>query len=908
MTTFESPGLGSIRCLILAAAATLLFSAAAAGAAEPTLREMPGPEAADTSVDELVQLALANNPGIRAARAAAAAVRARSGFETTYPDPALTATWLPEVASAGKQESREFMLTQTLPFPGKIGALRQVWDAEEAAARIEVERKIRDVTLGVRESVVEVGYLRRARAIAHGNRELLAKLQAAGAGAYARDRTGLYDLLRAESQVAQTEFDGNLLAELERTEIARLNSILSRPPETAVGRIDLGAGRPLVEDLSAIMAFAASGRREVLRAREEGNRARSEARLALYEGRPEFMLGVGYMQEIALAQMDASNRWEFQLGLTLPFFSGRGAARRSEAGAAVERSAAMEREAADEARAAVREAYFRLRNAERLVVLYRDALLPQALISLQLAETWLRAGDGSFADLADAGALWYSFQLALARAEADREKYLARLEALAERTLAAVRQVAAAAPSTLPDDSAWTAALARLETDREQLGREGGARVLPPDPRRAQSLAGAQDDDRAADALFPEITLHDVELLALSRSPLVRSAERSWRAALSQYSQVTAIEELARRYSSASASLMTGVAGGMGAAAASRYPFPGLLALKGEIVAADVRAAREDLERSRREVLVEARRQYWSLVGAHRAVALLAEISDILRQRAAAVQSRYESGQGSLANLAQAKVDVEKARTEVATAVAERGIAEEGLRALLVLPPATTLGMPRGTEEVPALRDPGQLAGRALETRQELRRLRALASRMELMIQMTEREAAPGFALEASLFENRPLTQAGTMAMEEAFPAIASAAEGSGAPRFAFAGRVAGYVRETRERLAAMREEIRAEEAASALRVHEAWFALDRARREERLWSEQIAELTRLAGETTERSYRVGRSSLPEALEAALAYRESLLEASRRRTAVGQAWAVLEAAVGAPLNPGAGSP
>jgi len=892
---------------LIAATMALLLASPAVRAADT-----PPPAAAVSSADgvtveEVVQLALESNPGIRAARAALAAAKARSGVETSYSDPTFTATWLPQKAAAGKQQSTELMLTQVLPFPGKIGALRQVRNAEEAVSRIALERSIREVTLRVRESAIEIRYLRRAREIAAGNREQLAILRAAGTNAYARDRTGLYDLLRAQSQEAQTVFDGNLLLELEQTEIARLNSLLSRDPDTPVGPIDIRAGQPLSEDLAAIMAFAGSERREVLLAREEANRARAEARVAVFEARPEFMFGVGYMQENALADMDASSRWEFQLGLTLPVFAGKNSSRRAAAAAGVARSEAMEREAADEVRAAVREIYFRLRNAERLVGLYRDALLPQAFASLQLAETWLRAGDGSFADLVDAGTLRYTFQVALARADADREKYLARLESLAERPLTARQATAGPAPVAAVADPAWTAVLSRLESDRAGLERDGAARVLPPGSPRANVLAAAADDDAAAaDALFPEITLGDLELLALSRSPLVRSAERSWRAALAQYSQVTAVDDVARRYASATGSLMTGVGGGiggaMGGAASVRFPFPGMLALKGEIVGADAKAAREDLERARRDALSESRRLYWGLDLAHRSVALLGGIRDIAQQRVSAVQSRYESGQGALADLVQAQIGLELVQTELATAVEERGVTEEGLRALLILPRAATLGLPKGTEKIPAVPELALLVGYAVEQRQELRRMRAMAARMELMIQMTEREVIPGFALEASLFENNPLVQAGTAAVDEPFPLTAGAAEGAGTPKYAFSGRTAGYVRETRERLAALREEIRAEEAASAARVREAWFALDRAHREEQLWAGRIGELTRLAGETLERSYRAGRSTLPEALEAARAARESLLEAARRHAAVGQAWAVLEAAVGAPIS------
>ena len=885
----------------------LVLSAAAGAAAERAPGDGAVPGAVPVSIDEVIRQAVTSNPGVTAARAVVDAAKARTGVDAAYEDPSLTATWIPESASQGKQESREFMLRQTVPFPGKIGAVRQARHAQETAAVIEFERAIRDVTLGVRESAIEIEYLRRARAIAAGSRELLGRLRAAGASAYAQDRTGLYELLRAQSQESQTVFDAALLAELEQTEVARLNSLLSRPTDTAVDRIDLRAGRPLVVDLAAITDSAATKGREVVLARAETDRARAETRVAALEGRPEFMLGVGYMQELQLQDMASSNRWEVELGLTLPVFVGKNAARRAEAAADVARSQALERKAADEARAAVREAWFRLRNAERLVALYRDTLVPQAFASVQLAETWLRAGTGSFADVVDATTLWYTFQLASARAAADREKYLARLEALAERSLAAPQ--AGPGPGGEADAASWEAAVAQLQDGRAGLERDGAVRVLNADPERSRALAAAADDAAAAaDALFPQTALADLEILVLLRSPAIRSAERAWRASLEQYSQVVAVDEVARRYASATSGLTTGVAGTMGDTPEMRFPFPGALALKGEIVAADAKAAREDLERSRRDALAEARRLYWALVLAHRSVTLLAEIGDLLEQRVAAVQLRYESGQGSLADIVQARIALEISDTEGATAAGERDVVEAQLRSLLALPRGTVIGLPRDAEGIPAAADTGALAALALEKRQELRRMRAMAARMELMLQMTAREATPGFATEASSFDNRPLLQEGTMAMEKPFPAAITTLDGTGTPKYAFSGRIAGYVRETRDRLAALREDIRAEEEATVARVREAAFVLDRARREERLWAVKVGELTRMAGETTDRAYRAGRSTLPEALEAARAARESLLEAARRHAAAGQAWAALEAAVGAPLDGGAGAP
>jgi outer membrane protein TolC len=60
--------------------------------------------------------------------------------------------------------------------------------------------------------------------------------------------------------------------------------------------------------------------------------------------------------------------------------------------------------------------------------LYGEELLPQAARSMEIAETWFREGESTFSDFVETQAVWYNFQLALARARADYGKFLARLE------------------------------------------------------------------------------------------------------------------------------------------------------------------------------------------------------------------------------------------------------------------------------------------------------------------------------------------------------------------------------------------------------------------------------------------------------------------------------------------------
>jgi outer membrane protein TolC len=99
----------------------------------------------------------------------------------------------------------------------------------------------------------------------------------------------------------------------------------------------------------------------------------------------------------------------------------------------------------NDTRTAVRDAAFRLKNAERLATLYRDDLVPQAERAVVTAQTRLSQGLGGLGEAAEAQSAWYTFRLALARAEADRTVLLARLEALAGRSL--TERDAAAVPA-----------------------------------------------------------------------------------------------------------------------------------------------------------------------------------------------------------------------------------------------------------------------------------------------------------------------------------------------------------------------------------------------------------------------------------------------------------------------------
>jgi len=381
---------------------------------------------------DLLAHAYRTNPNIKAAREDWRAKVERYRVDTGLEDPEIMAEGMYMTKTLGetaRPEDWKVSLTQMIPFPGKLGKAGEVATAEAQIGRLKLDAAVRDVTVQIRESYQELLYIQEARRIAGQNREILDHLRKVGETAYGQNRAALVDVMKAQSQSGQLLYDALLLEELERTEKTRLNALLSRPPESAIGPLMEEPLPLVVYKLDEIYRLAEQNFEEVRMAQTGIEKAQSSLALARYEILPQFKLGA------SIAEEDRESMVGVLAGLTLPLWFGKNAGRLGEARAGVEAARATKEAQVNETHTMVRETYFRLQNSERLVRLYREQLLPQAAKSMELAETWYRQGQGSFSDFIETGAVWYNFQLALARAKADYGKFLARLEKLAGRSL-----------------------------------------------------------------------------------------------------------------------------------------------------------------------------------------------------------------------------------------------------------------------------------------------------------------------------------------------------------------------------------------------------------------------------------------------------------------------------------------
>ena len=441
--------------------------------------------------------------------------------------------------------------------------------------------------------------------------------------------------------------------------------------------------------------------------------------------------------------------------------------------------------------------------------------------------------------------------------------------------------------------SRWLKSLSRAE-----------AVFFQPDARLLRSLRPAGTDAHAAgEALKAEFTPATLATLALLRSPRVKAAENRLRASIEAFSQVQNLDEILRQYAAFTEGLKTGVGPMKGKDPVNvAFPFPGVLALKGQIVEQEVKAAREDLEAARRETVTAARIAYWNLLFSYQAQKITAETIGLFEHLEAVATTRYEAGKTSFQDVIRIRIKREILDEELVTLREKQRNLESKIREILNLDRDITLGFPQAARPVEKIPTQQALYKTAHERRQELRRLRANIGKMERMIEMSETMVLPPYTLNFSLYEDEAILKVGSFASKDTFPTSTEVSQGAGLPKMPWYGIQDAYLRETRQKLDALKEDLKQAEAATVDRVRSGWFELDRARREMSLFKNKVVNLSKSALDVTTRGYESGSIPFADVIAAYTIWLEANLSLANQQSRFGIAWAELEQAVGTSLK------
>lgn len=255
----------------------------------------------------------------------------------SYPDPQLAATYFPRpIETRLGPQDWSLTLSQVIPFPGTLSQKGRVLEAEVTISRLKVDKTVKAIVTEVSSSFYELVYIQKAIDVARANLDLNQKMLEISQNAYADDKALFYDVSKARAQTAQIQYDSLLLQELEKTEKTKLNTLLNRPPNAALGHAAGPLPQKVVYSLDEVYDLAMLHQEDILMAEEQVHKSEQAIQLTRLETLPSFRVGLFYAAigepDVPSPPPDAGDdAVGVQFGMNLPLWFGKNKSRTARA-------------------------------------------------------------------------------------------------------------------------------------------------------------------------------------------------------------------------------------------------------------------------------------------------------------------------------------------------------------------------------------------------------------------------------------------------------------------------------------------------------------------------------------------------------------------------------------------------
>jgi outer membrane protein, heavy metal efflux system len=353
---------------------------------------------ARATLADMLSEALSKNPEIAAAERQYDAARQRPAQERSLPDPMVSAgynangrPWPGAGLGTEPTSNIGFMVTQEVPYPGKLNLKASIASREADAERQQVEAARLSVTARVKQAYYRLAYTYAIGDVLTRNHNLLDTLLEVSEHRYAVGKAAQQDVIKAQTQLSILELQLERVRQERATREGELNALLARPAATLVGQPEDLQLTPFDVSLDGLVAAANEHAPMLRRDRIMIDRSELAVEAARKEYKPDFGVTGGYYYMGAMPPM-----YEFRVDVKIPLQRARRAAAVAEQLATVEQA----RSTLDSTRLAlqgrVQEDYQAASTSVRLARLYRDTVLPQARLALESSMASYRTGSVEF--------------------------------------------------------------------------------------------------------------------------------------------------------------------------------------------------------------------------------------------------------------------------------------------------------------------------------------------------------------------------------------------------------------------------------------------------------------------------------------------------------------------------------
>ena len=393
----------------------LLPAASPAGAAQEA-------SARTATLQQLIERALADNPGVQAKRRAYEAARAR-----------VLAAWLPDDPELGvdvegqsslfrfDRIDNEYMLSQSVPFPTTLWLRGRVASRDAAIAFQRYRQEQRETAWHVEQPYYDLVVAHHTAAALEDIRMLLERSAHAAQARYESNRASQQDLLKTQIALSQTSvelFNWQQKAHLAQAHIAH---VINEPLQTTYVVEERATHPSDVRPLPELEQLALRAHPELTAMALGIQRAKAAFGLAATNWLPNL---TGRIEARQFSGEGSIREYDTFLGLTVPVWSivkGVGGEWRAARGD-VQEAEAMYAQMKNEVLLAIHEAYAKVASAQNGVMTYEAVILPEAKQQVEVALSAYEAGRSDMLALIDAQRTLKDTQVAYYGLQADYER------------------------------------------------------------------------------------------------------------------------------------------------------------------------------------------------------------------------------------------------------------------------------------------------------------------------------------------------------------------------------------------------------------------------------------------------------------------------------------------------------
>lgn len=190
--------------------------------------------------------------------------------------------------------------------------------------------------------------------------------------------------------------------------------------------------------------------------------------------------------------------------------------------------------------------------------------------------------------------------------------------------------------------------------------------------------------------------------------------------------------------------------------AMQEIPYPGKLALRGQIAAKEADAETWNVAAVRRRIRVEVKLAYYELLGVQKALETEKQNKVLLEKFARIAEEKYKVGKGLQQDVLRAQLEVSRILQRLAITELRKRTLEARLNSLLIRPPDAQLGpLPAEFSKSGLPYSLEELTQRGVENDPETRRQQQLIDQGQLAANLARREVYPDLSV-GYMYQSRP--------------------------------------------------------------------------------------------------------------------------------------------------------